>query len=251
MIKAVIIDDEQKAVKSIELIVKEYCPNVSILGSASSAAEGIQLIAETKPDLVFLDVEMPQGNGFEMLDKITVRDFDVIFITAYNHYAMKAIKFSAVDYILKPIDIYEFISAVNKIEGNRDKGHATTDFEVLLNNLRADKPTRLAVPITEGVEFVDPKNIIYINADRSYSEIFISNSKKMVVSKSLMDFQELLSDFDFFRIHKSHLINLEHVKKFIRTDGGYAEMSNGERIMISRRKKEEFIEVMNRYIKKK
>lgn len=251
MIKAVIIDDEQKAIKSIELIVKEYCPNVSIMGNASSANEGIQLIAETKPDLVFLDVEMPQGNGFEMLNRIPERNFDVIFITAYNHYAMKAIKFSAVDYILKPIDIYEFISAVNKIEEKREKGHSTTDFEVLLNNIKADKPTRLAVPITEGIEFVDPQNIIYINADRSYSEIFLSNAKKMVVSKSLMDFQELLSDHSFFRIHKSHLINLEHVKKFIRTDGGYVEMSNGERVMISRRKKDEFIDVMNAYINKK
>ena len=251
MLKAVIIDDEQKAIKSIELIVKEYCPNVSVLGSASSAKEGIVLIQETKPDLVFLDVEMPQGNGFEMLDQIPERNFDVIFITAYNHYAMKAIKFSAVDYILKTIDIYEFISSVNRIEEKRSKGQPNTDFDMLLENIRGDKPTRLAVPITEGVEFVDPKDIIYINADRSYSEIFLVEKKKMVVSKSLMDFQELLSDFSFFRVHKSHLINLEHVVKFIRTDGGYVEMTNGDRVMISRRKKEEFIEVMNKFINKK
>lgn len=249
MLRAVIIDDEQKAIKSIELIVKEYCKNITIVGEASSAAEGMQVIKDVKPDLVFLDVEMPGGTGFEMLDKIEERSFDVIFVTAYNHYAIKAIKFSAVDYILKPIDIYEFISAVNRIEEKRSKGQTMEpQFDVLLENIKSEKPTKLAIPITEGVEFVEPKDILYINADRSYSQIILVNGKKMLISKSLMEFQELLNDFDFFRTHKSHLINLNHVKKFIRTDGGYVEMTNGDKVMISRRKKEEFVEQMNKFI---
>ena len=250
MLKAVIIDDEHKAVKSIQLIVKEYCHNVTIVGEAYSTVEGMQVIKETKPDLVFLDVEMPQGSGFEMLEKMTERDFDVIFVTAYNHYAIKAIKFSAVDYILKPIDIYELISAVNRIDDKKKSGNTTKpDYNVLLENVKTGNPAKLAIPITEGIEFVEPKNILYINADRSYSEIYFTDRKKMLVSKSLMEIEELLSSPGFFRIHKSHLINLEHVKKFIRTDGGYVEMSNGDKIMISRRKKDEFIEVMSRYTK--
>ncbi|MFH2096904.1 MAG: LytTR family DNA-binding domain-containing protein [Bacteroidota bacterium] len=247
--KAVIIDDELKAIKSIEYIVKEYCHNIQIVGTAESAEEGIAVIRETNPDIVFLDIEMPKGSGFDMLDRINERNFDVIFVTAYNQYALKAIKFSAVDYILKPIDIYEFITAVNKVVENRKKGVSFDDkYLTLLENLRTKNPSRLAIPTSDGTEYLGIKNIIRLEADRSYTMIFMNDGKRHMVSKSLSEFEDLLSENDFFRIHKSHIVNLDHVKKHIKHDGGYAEMTDGSKIMISRRRKDEFIKAMERYL---
>jgi two-component system LytT family response regulator len=247
---AIIIDDELKAIKSIEYIVKEYCKNLTIVGTASSAEEGIKLIAETNPDIVFLDIEMPRGSGFDMLEKIPDRKFDVIFVTAYNQYAIKAIKFSAVDYILKPIDIYEFITAVNKVIENRKNGVKIDDkYKVLLENLNAHKPTKLAIATSDGTDYLNIDEIIRIEADRSYSMIYLTNKKRIMVSKSLIEYEDMLLDNDFFRVHKSFLVNLHHVVKHIKHDGGYAEMIDGSQIMISRRKKEEFVIAMERFLK--
>ncbi|MFH2143343.1 MAG: LytTR family DNA-binding domain-containing protein [Bacteroidota bacterium] len=249
---AIIIDDELKAIKSIEYIVKEYCKNLTIVGNASSADEGIKLIEETNPDIVFLDIEMPRGSGFDMLEKIPERKFDVIFVTAYNQYAIKAIKFSAVDYILKPIDIYEFITAVNKVIENRRNGNTVDDrYKVLLENFNSQKPTKLAIPSSEGTVYLNINDIIRIEADRSYSMIFQTNQRRIMVSKSLVEYEDLLLDNDFFRTHKSFLINLNHVVKHNKHDGGYAEMIDGSQVMISRRKKEEFVKAMERFLKLK
>jgi len=250
ILRAVIVDDEQDAVNFIESIAKEYCPNIEIVGKAHSAIEGIEVITKEKPDLVFLDVEMPHGSGFDLLAGFPEKDFDVIFITAFNHYAIKAIKFSAVDYILKPININEFIEAVKRVEATRgEKKHRNMNFSALFENLQSSMPSKLAIPTSNGMEYLNTKEIIRIEADRSYSWFFMKDEKKHLVSRNLKEYQELLSDRNFFRTHNSHLINLEHVKKYIRHEGGYIEMTDGSTVPISRGKKDLFLEHMGRISK--
>lgn len=248
-LRTIIIDDETDAVDFISSIVGEYCPGLEVIGKAYNVIDGVQKINEKKPDLVFLDVEMPNGTGFDLLANFPEKDFEVIFITAFNHYAIKAIKFSAVDYILKPINITEFIEAVNKVTQKRtnNKNQGNDSFRMLMENLRTTHPSRLAIPTSDGMEYLNPKDIIRIEADRSYSWFYIIGNRKILVSKHLKEFQDLLSDRYFFRSHNSHLINLKFVRKYIRKEGGYIEMTDGSEIPISRSKKDLFLVHMSRF----
>ena len=235
-LKTVIVDDEQDAVEFIASIIGEYCPSLEVVGKASNVFQGVSEIEARKPDLLFLDVEMPNGTGFDLLAQFPEKEFDVIFITAFNHYAIKAIKFSAVDYILKPININEFIEAVERATRKRLERHSRSNenLKVLMENIRTSAPTRLAIPVSDGMEYLNPKDIIRIEADRSYSWFFVTGNRKMLVSKHLKEFQELLGDRYFFRPHNSHLVNLKYVRKYLRKEGGYIEMSDGAVIPVSR-----------------
>ncbi len=245
MLKTIIVDDEIDAVKFIESIITEYCPKIEVVGRAHSARDGVKLINEQEPDLVFLDVEMPHGSGFDLLSQFPQKTFDVIFITAFNHYAIKAIKFSAVDYILKPINISEFIDAVKKVEaGQLKKKDRNFNFDTLLENLRSSMPSKLAIPTSDGMEYLNTNEIVRVEADRSYSWFFLEDGRKYLVSRNLKEYQELLSDRNFFRTHNSHLINLCFVKKFIRQEGGYIQMENESTVPISRGKKDLFLSHM-------
>jgi two-component system LytT family response regulator len=250
MLRAVIIDDESDAVQFIESLVTEYCEEVEVVGKAYSAREGVDVIRDSVPDLVFLDVQMPHGTGFDLLSSFQEKSFDVIFITAYNHYAIQAIKFSAVDYILKPINISEFIEAVKKVQEKRlSNEYQNLDYHALLENIKTPKPSKLAIPTAEGIEYLNTTEIIRLEADRSYSWFYMTNGAKHLVSRNLKEYQELLSDMNFFRPHNSHLINLEHVHKFIRHEGGYIEMSDGSTVPISRGKRDLFLVQMARISK--
>jgi len=246
----VIIDDESDAVDFITSIIGEYCPDLVVSGKAHNVKDGVRVINEIKPDLVFLDVVMPNGTGFDLLTYFPNKDFDVVFITAFNHYAIKAIKFSAVDYILKPININEFTEAIDRVIEKRDHGplRDNKNFEALLENIRGSNPTRLVIPTSDGKEYLNPNDIIRIEADRSYSWFFITNNRKILVSKHLKEFQDLLNDRNFFRPHNSHLINLDFVKKYVRHDGGYIEMTDSSQVPISRNRKDLFLAHMSRYI---
>jgi two-component system LytT family response regulator len=246
-IKTLIVDDEADAVGFISSIIREYCPKLEVIGFANSAKDGVSLIIEKQPELVFLDVEMPHGSGFDLLAQFPDKTFDVVFITAFNQYAMKAIKFSAVDYILKPINISEFIEAVDKVTEKRSHSHhQQINYSELLENLKSALPTKLAIPTSEGMEYLNTRDIIRIEADRSYCWFYLQDRRKYLVSKNLKDYQDLLSDRDFFRPHNSHLINLDHVKKYIKQDGGYIEMTDGSHIPVSRIKRDLFLQQMAR-----
>jgi len=250
MYKAVIVDDEADAVQFITSLIEEYCPNINIAGKAHSAVEGTKVIQEVKPDIVFLDVEMPHGNGFDLLSNFPKKTFDVIFVTAFNHYAINAIKFSAVDYILKPININEFLDAVKKVEEKRSGTEfRESSFATLFENLKSGHPRKLAIPTSDGMEYLDTAHIIRVEADRSYSWFYMSDGKKYLVSRNLKEYQELLNDSNFFRSHNSHLINLDHVKKFVRHEGGYIIMSDESSVPLSRGKKDLFLLRMSRIAK--
>jgi two-component system LytT family response regulator len=248
-LKTIIIDDEPDAVDFISSIICEYCPGLEVAGKAYDISEGVQVIKDQLPDLVFLDVEMPHGTGFDLLANFPEKEFDVIFITAFNHYAIKAIKFSAVDYILKPINVNEFIEAVNKVMQKRSNTmfRGNENIKALLENLRTAVPSRLAIPTSDGMEYLNPKEIIRIEADRSYSWFYLAGGRKILVSKNLKEFQDLLSDRHFFRPHNSYLINLKYVKKYVRKEGGYIEMQDGSEIPVSRNRKDMFLVHMARF----
>ena len=248
-LKTIIVDDEQDAVEFINSIIGEYCTSLIVVGKANNVIQGVAEINEKKPDLVFLDVEMPNGTGFDLLAQFPEKDFDVVFITAFNHYAIKAIKFSAVDYILKPININEFIEAVDRVIKKRTEktSNSNENLRVLMENIRTSLPSRLAIPTADGMEYLNPKDIIRIEADRSYSWFFLSGNRKILVSKHLKEFQELLGERSFFRAHNSHLINLKFVRKFIRKEGGYIEMADNTVIPVSRNRKDIFLAQMAKF----
>ena len=193
---------------------------------------------------------MPNGTGFDLLASFPEKEFEVVFITAFNHYAIKAIKFSAVDYILKPINISEFVEAVSRVTAKKTSAPAQKsedNLRILLENLKSAMPSRLAIPTSEGMEYVNPKDILRIEADRSYSWFFFPGNRKILVSRHLKEFQDLLSDRYFFRSHNSHLINLKYVRKYVRKEGGYIEMADGSQIPVSRNRKDLFLAHMARF----
>jgi two-component system LytT family response regulator len=248
-LRTIVVDDEHNAVDFIISIIGEYCDDLEVVGKAHNMIEGIERIVKEKPDLVLLDVEMPNGTGFDLLSNFPEKDFDVVFITAFNHYAIKAIRFSAVDYILKPINISEFVEAINRVVKKRSEIFVKNDekFRVLMENLKTPAPSRLAIPTFEGMEYLNPREIIRIEADRSYSWFYLTGDRKILVSKNLKEFQDLLSDRYFFRSHNSFLINLKYVKKYVKKDGGYIEMTDGSQVPVSRNRKDIFLVHMSRF----
>lgn len=238
MIRAIIIDDEKSAVTSIELSLKEYCLDVEIVGVAYKALEGIKEIELKKPDLVFLDIQMPHMTGIEMLEKIGNRNFEVIFVTAFNDYAIKAFKLNAIDYLLKPISIPELIKAIHKV---KEAKLNRVNMEDKLERIKAALSGKVGLPFSSGTEYIKISEIIRIEADGSYCKVITTDAKIRLISRNLKEMQHALDGESFYRTHKSHLINLEHIKKYSPLkDGGLCEMADGSQIEISRNSKAEF-----------
>ena len=245
-IRTVIIDDDIGSIDILLGYIQEYCPDIEVLSTASEIESGAQEIIKHSPNLVFLDVEMPNGTGFDLMKKLNNKNFDVIFITAHNKYAVQAIKHSALDFLLKPFDEQDFLATIDKVRANsRNKSE---NYEVLLENLNSPTPKKLVIPNSTGYEYVPVGSIVRIESDRSYARIYLSNRRVIMVSKCLNEYQNMLCSNTFFRIHNSHLINLNHVVKYSRTDGGYVEMSDDKQIPVSRSKKELFLNVMHQFI---
>lgn len=245
MITAIIIDDEAKGRLALREKLLTYCPQVRILAEAANGVEALTLIQQHRPQLVFLDIEMPKMNGFEMLNELPEKNFHIIFTTAYDQYAIKAIKYAAFDYLLKPIDIEELKTAVVKLE-NKESNQTKTQVELLYHHMQQPKKqlSKLAIPTLEGLLFYDISDIVYLEANSNYTNLYFANKTKITASKTLKELEELLPGDFFFRTHHSFLINLSYIKRYIKGDGGQIELQNGAYVDVSRRKKEEFLKVI-------
>jgi len=245
MITAIIIDDESKGRQVLRQKLQSYCPEVTILAEAKDGLEALSVIEKQQPQLIFLDIEMPKMNGFEMLNAIKEKNFHIIFTTAYDQYAIKAFKYAAFDYLLKPVDIEELKTAVSRVN-NHEILQTKKQIELLLQNIQHPKKqlNKLAIPTLEGMLFFDINDIIQLEANRNYTNIFFTNKPTILASKTLREFEELLPADIFFRIHHSHLINLNYIKKYIRGNGGQIELQNGAHVEVSRRKKEAFLKII-------
>jgi two-component system LytT family response regulator len=245
--KAILIDDERDALEMLEWIIKKHCPELEIIAMCDSALDGLEKIRSLKPELVFLDIEMPQLNGFDLLERLGKYNFEVIFTTAYNQFAIKALKICALDYLLKPIDGDELKTAVQKALTRKSKV-SSEQLEMLMNYFKPEKPKvrRVALTASDHLVFVDTNDILYCESDSNYTTFFLVKGEKVMISKTLKDVEEILEGADFFRIHASFLINMKHVSKFTRGDGGYVVMSNNQQITVSRKKKDEFFEMFSR-----
>lgn len=242
MLTAIIIDDEQKGRLALREKLYQYCPEVYIAGEAEDGIDGLKLIKELKPEIVFLDIEMPRMDGFQMLHQVTDKDFHLIFTTAYDQYAIKAIKFAAFDYLLKPVDIEELRSAIERVKEQVQEPTAKK-LEVLQQNLQTKHfLDKIAIPTLEGLLFFNTTDIVHLEAQSNYTIIYFANHPKLIASRTLKDFEELLPGHIFFRTHHSHIINLNYIKRYIKGDGGQIEMQNGNCVTVARRKKEEFLQ---------
>ncbi len=256
MIRAVIIDDEEKGRKLLINLLENYCDDIEIIATAGSAREGIAVINKNNPDIVFLDIVMPGGDGFSVLDNVEKIDFEVIFTTAYDHYAIKALRFSALDYLLKPINIDELQQAVKKmttkIHEKKFNRSINNRLEVFLKNraLESDQK-KIGLTTQNGILFVFIRDIILCKAEGNYTVFYFTDSRsKELVSKTLKEFDELLSEFNFFRIHRSYLVNLKHIKEYCRNshdcevegDGGYVVLDENIQVPVSRDKKKLLLE---------
>jgi len=239
MIRTIIIDDEQHCIKALYSDLQKNCPTVDILQTCASAKDGIMAIKKLNPNLVFLDVEMPWMNGFEMLEVLGELNFSIIFTTAHDEFAAKAFRISAIDYLLKPVDANDLKDAVQKVEKKMEEGSSLKHITNLLRNMHQPLTEhRVAFPQREGYEFVDVSSIIYCQAEGAYTKIMIEGKKNMLISKALGDIEELLPPEMFQRIHHSTLANISYITQFLRTDGGFVVLKNGEKLSVSKGKKE-------------
>jgi len=237
-LKTIIVEDEANSREILRNYLAKYCPDINLLGEAASIQEGLELIKANTPDLVFLDVEMPFGNAFDLLDKVPNRTFETVFVTAYDQYAMDALNNHAAYYLMKPINIDELIKAVNYVSEIIKKENSLED-QVLTPKLKSVEG-KITLPQQDGFQVLNVNDILYCKADDNYTEIFLEN-KKILVSKTLKYFEEALSEFAFARIHKSYLVNVNEVIKYKKGKGGSVVVSNGKELLVSASKKKEFL----------
>ena len=242
-LNAILVEDEEQSRTILKNYLNKYCPKVNILGEASNINKGLELIRKLDLDLVFLDVEMPYGNAFDLLDKVGDRNFETIFVTAYNHYAMDALNAHASYYLMKPIDIDELIKAVDYVAEIKTKEDALQD-QVLIPKTNSVEG-KITIPQQDGFEVLNTKDILYCKADDNYTQIFLNNNKKKLVSKTLKYFEDILSESGFARVHKSYLINVSEVVKYVKGKGGSVILSNGKEIMVSASKKSGLLSYFN------
>jgi len=240
MIKSIGIDDEVHCLETLSLLIKESCPDVQLVDQCRSAKNGLIAIEKLKPDLIFLDIEMPVMNGFEMLEQLAEIPFAIIFTTSYDQYAIKAIRFSALDYLLKPIDPKELIAAIHKVQSRKSPPSAE-QFSMLLSKIQNKETgfTKIAVPTGDGFELVPADEIIYCEADDNYTYLHLKTKRKITACRSLKEVEEMLESFPaFIRVHHSFIVNLNEVTKYVRGEGGYLLTSDGNSINVSRSRKE-------------
>ena len=238
MLNAIIVDDEPYCCEVLSTLLKRYCPEVEVVAVCSSGEEALKAIRRLQPQIVFLDIEMPQMNGFDMLERLPEINFHLVFTTSYDQYAIKAIRFSAIDYLLKPIDREELQRAVQKVSRQVQKPVAQ-QLEILLQKIhQPGAVNKVALPTMEGLQMVSVDNILRCESDSNYTIIFLKDKQKLVVSRTLKEIEEMLEDYPFVRVHHSYLVNLNEINRYVKGEGGYLVMSDGTTIDVSRSKKE-------------
>lgn len=242
-LRCVLIDDEVKSRDNLRELLREYCPSVTVAGEAGSAAEALKLIKQDQPDIVFLDIEMGNISGFDLLKLLNGNQhFEVIFVTAFDKYGIQAVKACAIDYLLKPINVLELCTAVEKASQQIKPKQENKRLQELIANIdRGDEEQRIAVPLADKIEFVAITKIIRLEAEGNYTHIYLEGNKHHLVCKTLKEYHELLEKHQFLRTHQSHLINLRKINAYVKTDGGYISMEDGSQIPVSRQKKEEIL----------
>ncbi|MEO6638447.1 MAG: LytTR family DNA-binding domain-containing protein [Ginsengibacter sp.] len=246
MIRTIIIEDEPVSQEMLTIMLQRHADDIEIIDTCSNPTDGIDSIAKHQPDLVFLDIQMPKMNGFDMLKKIGLINFEVIFTTAFDQYAINAIKVSALDYLLKPVDDEDLTIAIEKCKERLQEKKPQLRFEHLFNNLTNKNPLdkTIALSASDGISFVKMSDILRVEANGRYAKFYLLDKHTILVSKTLGDFEEILSANQFFRIHDSSIVNLNHVKKYTRGDGGTVLLSDGTELDVARRRKDDFIKLI-------
>lgn len=246
MIKAIIIEDEKMSRETLHRLLEKYCPSVEIIAEADGYRKGVEEIRKLKPDVIFLDIQMPDGSGFRVLEEIEPIDFDVIFTTAFDQFAIKAIKYSALDYLLKPIIPQDLVDAIEKVEKKKAERQRRKSLEdsSLVNEMADTKNQKIVLSTSDMIHVINVDDIIRCESDNYYTYFFFTDGRKLLVSKTLKENEELLAPYNFIRPHKSHLVNLKFIKSYIRQDGGYILMNDGTKIPVSRRKKDKMMEII-------
>ncbi len=244
-IKAILIDDEWNSLQNLQQKIKEFCPDVVVVAATQNPEEAIRLIKQHEPNVIFLDIEMPKMSGFRMLEQLGTTESEIIFTTAYNQYAIDAIRMSAFDYLTKPISIADLQKALERLALHKEL-FTKERVDILKHSLSDSKSQedKITLSTSEGIEFIPVKNILRIESSSNYSKIFFTDGKQKTVTRLLKDFETMLLRYRFYRIHNSHLINLNYIQKYIRGEGGQVIMQNGDSIDVSRRKKEEFLRMI-------
>lgn len=243
--KAVIVEDELHNREVLRNLLTEFCDDVEVAGVAGSVSDAVQIIRATKPDVIFLDIELQVGTGFDVLAQVADLNPDVIFTTAFEHYAIKAIKFSSLDYLLKPIDLDELQNAVAKARSRLHASAHKLQLEVLLANLNAKSMKKICLATADRVEFIRVEDIVMCEANGSYTNVYLKDKRTILVSKHLKEYETLLMDENFMRVHNSFLINLNEVKQFVKSEGGYILMNDNQQVSISPKKRDEFFARMS------
>ncbi len=242
--QAILVDDEPDGIRTLQKMLERHCTDITVIATCSNAAMAAQKIAQLSPDVVFLDIQMPGKSGLDLLTELDAKDFEVIFVTAHNEYMLQALQYSAADYLLKPVDEDRLVEAVQLVKKRIGSGKKDEHTNALLHNLgKAGNPAemRLCLPTQKGFTILKLEDILYCEAERSYTIFHLKENKTVIVSKPLLEYDQLLQDTSFFRVHKSFLVNLHHMKEYQRGEGGVVIMSNGAEIEVSRRKKEIFL----------
>ncbi len=247
MIRSIIIEDEKRSRDTLRELLKRFCKNVEIVAEVDGYKSGIEAIKKHKPDVIFLDIQMPDGSGFKLLEDIDEIDFEIIFTTAYDQFAIKAIKYSALDYLLKPIVPEELINAIKKIEKNKQIHTINKNIKVLLDNINTpeEEPKKIVLSTSDKIHVIKTDEIIRCESDNYYTRFFFTNGNQLLISKTLKENDELLSAHNFIRPHKSHLINTKFIKNFNRNEGGFIVMTDDSKIPVSRRKREKITNIIS------
>ncbi len=243
-ISAIIVEDEEASRITLRNFLNDYCPNVEVLGEAANIKEGYTLINRHQPDLVFLDVEMPFGNAFDLLEKFEQIDFETVFVTAFSKYALEALNLSASNYLLKPVDIDQLIDAVQKVSERITDKASIKSSSILLENLSIENKQlkKMVLPMMDGFEVVVLKDIIWCDANDNLTDLYLSDGSKRTVCKTLKYYEEILKEYDFIRVHKSHIINVNYVKKYKKGKGGEVILTNDKVVSISASRKQDFLQ---------